>query len=227
MQAQRLVLDWAAASIAGRAGIVLELGLGNGRTYDHLREILPGCEIYAFDFAAKANPRSLPAADRLILGDMALTLPAFRAVHGRCAVLVHVDATTGQPERDVVELAWLPGHVAALAADDALVVSGWPLNHPTLRPSHCRRACRKGGTSRIGGWRARRSASRALLSGGGLGNVAGPVSYPARLIRIRHIMELNRMPLRADEKCFQPGAVSVIPSNATSIPARNLLERLA
>jgi hypothetical protein len=134
MQAQRLVLDWAAAGIASRAGLVLELGLGNGRTYDHLREILPGREIHAFDFAAKANPRSLPAPDRLVLGDMKLTLPVFAAAHGRSAVLVHVDATTGQVERDAVELAWLPGHVAALAADGALVVSGWPLVDVALSP---------------------------------------------------------------------------------------------
>jgi hypothetical protein len=43
---------------------------------------------------------------------------------GARAVLLHVDATTGVPERDRVALAWLPGHVAALAADDALVISG-------------------------------------------------------------------------------------------------------
>lgn len=134
MQAQRLVLDWAAAEIAGHPGLVLELGLGNGRTYDHLREILPRREIYAFDFAAKANPRSLPAPDRLVLGDMRRTLPAFAAAHGRAAMLIHVDATTGQAERDSVELAWLPGHVVELAADGALVVSGWPLGHEALLP---------------------------------------------------------------------------------------------
>ena len=34
-------LNWAAQEIAGVAGDVLELGLGNGRTYDHLRQVLP------------------------------------------------------------------------------------------------------------------------------------------------------------------------------------------
>ena len=32
-------------------GPVLELGLGNGRTFDHLRERLPGRRIVAFDRA--------------------------------------------------------------------------------------------------------------------------------------------------------------------------------
>lgn len=132
MEAQRLILNWAAAAIEGRDGLVLELGLGNGRTYDHLREILPGRDIYAFERQAKANPRSLPPPDRLVLGDMAQTLPAFEAQHGRRGVLVHVDATTGVPERDAVELAWLPAHVALVAADDALVISGSALIHPAL-----------------------------------------------------------------------------------------------
>jgi hypothetical protein len=132
LEAQRLVLNWAAASVRDREGLVLELGLGNGRTYDHLREIMPGRRIVAFDREAKANPRSLPAPGDLVLGDMAATLPAFGATHGRRAVLLHVDATTGVPERDAIALAWLPGHVAALAADDALIVSGSALADEAL-----------------------------------------------------------------------------------------------
>jgi hypothetical protein len=132
LEAQRLILNWSASAIQGREGLVLELGLGNGRTYDHLREIMPQREIYAFEREAKANPRSLPPADRLILGDMAQTLLGFAARHGRKAVLVHVDATTGVPERDAIALAWLPGHVAEVAADDALVISGSALAHELL-----------------------------------------------------------------------------------------------
>lgn len=132
LEAQRTVLDWATAAIAGRDGLVLELGLGNGRTFDHLRDSLPGRMIYAFDRQAKANPRSMPAAEALVLGDMEQTLPSFLRQHGRNAVLLHVDATTGRPELDAVALAWLPGHVAALAADEALIVSGSALDHPLL-----------------------------------------------------------------------------------------------
>ncbi|MGH6887075.1 MAG: class I SAM-dependent methyltransferase, partial [Geminicoccales bacterium] len=39
LEAQRACLDLAAARIADLPGPVLELGLGNGRTYDHLREL--------------------------------------------------------------------------------------------------------------------------------------------------------------------------------------------
>lgn len=132
LEAQRRMLDWAASEIAGHPGLVLELGLGNGRTYDHLREILPERDIHVFERDVSPNPRSMPPADRLVEGDMAVTLPAFAARHGRSAALVHVDVTTGVPERDRVLFSWLPGHVAALAAPEALVLSGWDVDHPSL-----------------------------------------------------------------------------------------------
>lgn len=132
LEAQRRILDWAAESVTNRNGLVLELGLGNGRTYDHLREILPKREIYAFDREATANPRSMPPESALVLGDMAKTLPDFVERHGRNAALIHVDATTGVSERDRIHLAWLPEHVAALAQDDALIISGSDLEHPAL-----------------------------------------------------------------------------------------------
>ena len=39
--AQRMLLADAARLIAGRPGCVFELGLGSGRTYDHLRNLFP------------------------------------------------------------------------------------------------------------------------------------------------------------------------------------------
>jgi hypothetical protein len=42
LEAQRACLDWAAQEIAAVPGEVVELGLGNGRTYDHLRTRLGG-----------------------------------------------------------------------------------------------------------------------------------------------------------------------------------------
>ena len=60
LQAQRACLDMAAGLIADIDGLVLELGLGNGRTYDHLRETLPGREIYV----CERSPRRIPIARR-------------------------------------------------------------------------------------------------------------------------------------------------------------------
>ncbi|WP_245299248.1 class I SAM-dependent methyltransferase, partial [Sinorhizobium sp. GL28] len=36
LEAQHICLEWALREIAGRPGIVFEMGLGHGRTYDHL-----------------------------------------------------------------------------------------------------------------------------------------------------------------------------------------------
>jgi S-adenosyl-L-methionine methyltransferase len=96
LMAQRALLDWAAADVARRPGLILELGLGNGRTYDHLRDRLPGREIYVFERRPAAHPDSTPPADRLMIGDMFETLPVFRQRFGpSCAALVHADVGTG------------------------------------------------------------------------------------------------------------------------------------
>ncbi|MBM3542582.1 MAG: hypothetical protein FJX51_11085, partial [Alphaproteobacteria bacterium] len=56
LQAQRACLDHAAMLVRDLPGPVLEFGLGNGRTYDHLRETFPGREIFAFDRQVAAHP---------------------------------------------------------------------------------------------------------------------------------------------------------------------------
>ncbi len=76
LTAQRDLLDWAAGEIAP-TGFVLELGLGNGRTYDHLRDRLPGREIYVFERSPAAHPSCTPPEAYLFVGDIFDTLPAF------------------------------------------------------------------------------------------------------------------------------------------------------
>ena len=68
LTAQRELLDWARGRSAP-TGLVLELGLGNGRTYDHLRDRLPGREIYAFERSPAAHPDCYPPEGYLIVGD--------------------------------------------------------------------------------------------------------------------------------------------------------------
>ena len=76
LEAQRACLNRAAELIRGIDGIVLELGLGNGRTYDHLRELFPDRDIYVCERRVAAHPDCVPPPERLILGDMRETLPA-------------------------------------------------------------------------------------------------------------------------------------------------------
>jgi hypothetical protein len=129
MQAQRLLIDHAGCAIADLGGPVLELGLGNGRTYHHLREKLPGRRIIAFDIKVTAQPDSVPACEDLVLGDIQETARGFV---GCGAALVHADLGSGVVERDEETLSWLPPLVPMLLAQGGLAVSDLPLDHPHL-----------------------------------------------------------------------------------------------
>jgi len=94
LEAQRACLDRAAELVRDLDGVVLELGLGNGRTYDHLRELFPARAIYVCERRVAAHSDCIPPADRLLLGDMFDTLPAAVFLVGRVA-LAHFDAGTG------------------------------------------------------------------------------------------------------------------------------------
>ncbi|WP_412777431.1 class I SAM-dependent methyltransferase [Thalassospira lucentensis] len=95
LQAQRDCLNAAAEMIKDQDGIVLEVGLGNGRTFDHLREIMPDREIFVFDRQIAAHPKCIPDDDHLFLGDIFETLPmAAERFKGKVA-LVHSDVGTG------------------------------------------------------------------------------------------------------------------------------------
>ena len=95
LKAQRACLNRAAELIARIDGPVLELGLGNGRTYDHLRELFPHRDIYVCERRVAAHPDCIPPDDKLLLGDMFETLPAARGWLGGKAALAHFDAGTG------------------------------------------------------------------------------------------------------------------------------------
>jgi hypothetical protein len=132
LQAQRSCIDHAIGLIAGRPGPVFEVGLGNGRTYDHLRARMPDRTIYAFDRQVAAHPNCIPPADRLVLGDARQTLPA-TAARGR-AILIHSDIGTGDAAANAAlarELA--PAYVDALAPG-GILISDQPLADPALEP---------------------------------------------------------------------------------------------
>ena len=134
LEAQRACLELAAARIAGLRGPVLELGLGNGRTYDHLRALLPEREIFVFEREVNAHPDCVPDAAHLILGDVRATLPqAHRRLPGRAA-LAHSDVGTGEAARNTELAAWLAGVLPALLAAGAWVVSDQALRAPALVP---------------------------------------------------------------------------------------------
>jgi len=107
LKAQRSCLNAAAETLRGVPGHILELGLGNGRTYDHLRALFPDREIYVFDRELASHPDCRPDSDHLFLGPMTETLLVAAERLGADAALAHADIGFGDAaatERNVVTL---------------------------------------------------------------------------------------------------------------------------
>jgi SAM-dependent methyltransferase len=126
LEAQRACLDLAANLVRDVPGPVLELGLGNGRTYDHLRVRLPGREIFAFDRALAAHPDCVPDARHLVLGDMRETLA--RAALPAPAALVHADIGSGDDAASRAIAAVLAPLIARVLAPDGVVLADQPMD---------------------------------------------------------------------------------------------------
>ena len=132
LEAQRACIDFAAQPGNVPDGPVFELGLGNGRTYDHLRERFNGREIFVFERQVNANPLSMPDAAHLVLGDLAETLPpAVLRFRGRVA-FVHADLGSGDAARDRalnLKIAPLLAEAVAkgglVASDQTMTIAGW------------------------------------------------------------------------------------------------------
>jgi hypothetical protein len=132
LEAQRACLDQAASLVRNLAGDVLELGLGNGRTYDHLRQLFPDRKIYVCERDLAAHPDCLPAAELLLLGDMRETLPAARAHLGGRIVLAHLDAGTGDVAASRALADELAPLIVPLLQPDGVLVSEPALTAPGL-----------------------------------------------------------------------------------------------
>lgn len=134
LQAQRACLTAAAGLIAALPGPVLELGLGNGRTYDHLRELLPTREIFVFDRRIAAHPESIPDEAHMILGDVRETLAVAAATIGAPAALVHCDVGTGHSADNAALAAALAPVLDRLLAPGAVIVCDQAVAMARWRP---------------------------------------------------------------------------------------------
>lgn len=130
LTAQRDLLNQAARMVADHPGHVLELGLGNGRTYDHLKSILPGRPVYVFDRKVSAHPDSVPDAEHLFLGEFRDTLPAAARRLGATAALAHCDIGSGDRAATAALARWLGPALAPLLAPGAIVLADQPLELP-------------------------------------------------------------------------------------------------
>ncbi|OWV70464.1 hypothetical protein ATY77_17015 [Rhizobium sp. R634] len=129
LTAQRDILNAIIDLVEDIEGPVLEFGLGNGRTYDHLREKFPGRRIVAFDWEVRSYSASTPAPEDMVTGNIRESGQAFLGIG---AALAHADIGTGHDEIDAVTLTWLPQLMAGVLAHNGIAVSGLPLEHAEL-----------------------------------------------------------------------------------------------
>ncbi len=128
VSAQRDCLNLAADLIRDIPGPVIELGLGNGRTYDHLRELFPDREIFVFDRRVAAHPDCIPDDDHMLLGDITETLPAAGRIIGAPVALAHCDMGTGEKDSNAKLAAFIAPAVSALMAPGGIVLSDQEYN---------------------------------------------------------------------------------------------------
>ena len=126
LSAQRDGLNWAAEQIEGMEGAVLDLGLGNGRTYDHLREILPDRRIWVVDRVLQCHPSCVPPKEDFLEGEAEPMLRRLAEIGGETC-LAHYDFGFGVKEQDVAEAAKLSPLIAKIMKPGGLLVSGQPL----------------------------------------------------------------------------------------------------
>ena len=123
MVSQRACLNAAAEATKGMPGPVFELGLGNGRTFHHMCEIMPERDIYVFERAVASHPDSTPGKDQLFLGDVFETLPQALARFGPTAALIHADLGGHNAAKNVTFAQKISPVIEPLLAPGGLMVS--------------------------------------------------------------------------------------------------------
>lgn len=143
MSAQRTLLDEAAALVADIEGPIVDLGIGNGRTLDHLAALFPERKVFAFGDFIHSAVDVLPPAEQVVVGNIRDTLPFALPRLGARAALIHNDLGSADAVGNAATAAWLAPAIAAVARPDAVVVTSFLLpfsNYvamplpPTVRP---------------------------------------------------------------------------------------------
>jgi hypothetical protein len=124
-------INWAAAQLDGLDGDALEMGLGNGRTYDHMREQLPDRRIWVIDRRLKPHPSCIPPEEDFLKGEADAMLEEL-ARRGAKMALTHYEFGIGVDEIDAAEGRRLSPLIAAVMAPGGIVVASQRL--PTLEP---------------------------------------------------------------------------------------------
>lgn len=128
--AQRDCIGFAARRISTVPGVVLEVGLGKGRTYDRLRHVLPDRDIFVFDREVHCPHDVRPPPGRLFLGDFKDTLRKARLLVGRHVALAHADFGSNDRSADARLAQALAPLIGECMVPGGLVMCDHALAHP-------------------------------------------------------------------------------------------------
>jgi hypothetical protein len=123
LSAQRACLTFAAELIADIEGPIFEIGLGKGRTYDFLRDVIPDREIFAFDRNVGSYPDCTPDMDHIVLGDFRETLLTVSDQTRGAVALAHCDFGSENRERDDALALWLGPAIDRVMAPNGVVAT--------------------------------------------------------------------------------------------------------
>lgn len=118
-------INWAIEQTKNTKGDILEMGLGNGRTYDHLRENADR-RIWVIDRILKCHPSCIPPEKDFLKGEADIMLEHLAENKVKVA-LAHYDFGFGVKEKDVEEGGRLSPLIKAVMVPGGLVVSQQPL----------------------------------------------------------------------------------------------------
>lgn len=108
---------------SGDRGAGARIGLGHGRTYDHLRQNFPDRDIYAFENRVSPNVFVRPADELLFLGDIADTIRTAAARLPRKAALAHSDLGLKDRQGAVPIVADIIAYLPGLMAKGGFYIS--------------------------------------------------------------------------------------------------------
>jgi len=127
MSAQRDCLNYAANQLVGIEGVVLEFGLGNGRTYDHLCSLFDKSDIYVFDRHVKAHEACIPDTEHMIIGDFLDSLRGVSNQFEGLAKFVHCDVGSGDKAASMVLAQKVGDLLEGLIQKGGVIVSDQPI----------------------------------------------------------------------------------------------------
>lgn len=111
-----------------------EVGLGNGRTYDHLVNRFAGRDIVVFDRQVMSHPDCIPPQAMQRLGDFHDTVPAQARLRAGTVAVIHADVGSGDIAKSRALGRALAPHFVQALVPGGYLIGDQPMDDPLLVP---------------------------------------------------------------------------------------------